>query len=134
MKAPQTKAETIGKYGCLAMCYAYCLGIEPELDSEYIRIVSDAMDKGILDDECTVLDASKYLQYLSGKRWDVTKMTIDTPSKIAEIKDRTPVRFDYNGKSHWVVVEDGKIVFNSLEKSYCVSFGKPTTARVIKLA
>lgn len=134
MRSPQTKSETIGKYGCLAMCYAFCLGIEPELDSEYIRIVSDAMDKGILDEECTVLDASKYLQYLSGKRWNVSKVDLISPAQIAEIKQRTPVRFDYNGRSHWVVVENGQIVFNSLEKSNCVAFGKPTTARYITLA
>ena len=134
MKAPQTRAEIIGKFGCLAMCYAYCLGIEPEFNSEYIRIVSDAMDKGILDDECTVLDAGRYLQYLSGKKWNVQKCAIDNPAQIAEIKDRTPVRFDYNGYSHWVVVENGEVVFNSLEKSNCVNFGKPVTMRVITLA
>jgi hypothetical protein len=39
-----------------------------------------------------------------------------------------------NGKySHWVVVENGKVVFNSLQYSNCVEKGKPTEARIIKI-
>ena len=48
-----------------------------------------------------------------------------------------PVRYVYNGRGHWVVVDNGKIVFNSLINSQCVTKGKPDTkdnTRVIKLA
>ena len=120
----------IGKYGCLAMCYLYCMGICPESEGEMIRHVSAAMDKGLLDHECTVLDASALLEHFTGKKWRVEKKAC---TDIDEIKEATPVRFDYNGKGHWVVVEDGRIVFNSLADSVCVAKGHPTTARVITL-
>ncbi len=125
--------DAIGKYGCLAMCYLYCVGIRDNA-LEYIRILSDCMDKGILDNECTVLDAQKFLRYVTGREFDVTKKQFDDLKKITE---PYPVKYSYNGRSHWVVVEKGKIVFNSLINSQCVSKGKPATelnTRVIKLA
>ena len=68
MKNPQTRAEMIGKYGCLAMCYLYCVGVAPESEGEMIKHVSTAMDKGLLDEECTVLNASKLLEHFTGKK------------------------------------------------------------------
>lgn len=130
MKTPQTRAETIGKYGCLAMCYLYCVGIGPEKDGTMIEYVSRAMDAGLLDDECTVLDASRYLQHFTGKWYDVIKKDI---TDISDIKDPTPVRYSYNGRGHWVVVEDGKIVFNPLQESVRVANGAPDSARIIRL-
>jgi hypothetical protein len=135
---PQTFAEEIAdnikpiaKYGCLAMCYLYCVGIEDTL--EMIRIISDCMKKGILDNECTVTNARRYLQYVTGKNYDVTKEQFNDLKKVKGY----PVRYVYNGKGHWVVVDNGKIVFNSLINSQCVTKGKPDTkenTRVIKLA
>ena len=64
---------------------------------------------------------------------DVTKEQFNDLSKVK----CWPVRYVYNGKGHWVVVEKGKIVFNSLINSQCVAKGKPDTkdnTRVIKLA
>lgn len=127
---PQTRAEAIGKYGCLAMCYLYALGIEGTA-GDYLMMVSDAMDDGLLDSECTVLDGAEYINRFAGKgRFTVRKQDI---ADISGIKARTPVRYDYSGRSHWVVVEDGKIVFNPLESSVCVARGRPVTARVIEL-
>jgi len=141
---PQTIAEelnklsknlpSIAKYGCLAMCYLYCVGIEDTTGLEYIRILSDCMDKGILDNECTVLDAEKYLQYITGRKFKVSKKQFND---IKQIKQPYPVKYSYNGYSHWVVVENGKIVFNSLLNSNCVNKGQPATkenTRVITLS
>ncbi|MBQ4379514.1 MAG: DUF261 family protein [Treponema sp.] len=130
MKNPQTRAEMIGKYGCLAMCYLYCVGVAPESEGEMIKHVSTAMDKGLLDEECTVLNASKLLEHFTGKKFIVTKKAI---SDIKNIQEATPVRYAYNGKGHWVVVENGKIVFNSIANSVCVKYGKPDSARIISL-
>ena len=124
--------DAIGKYGCLAMCYLYCVGIRDNA-LEYIRILSDCMNKGILDNECTVLNASRFLEYVTGKRYDVTKEQFNDLKKVKCY----PVRYVYNGHGHWVVVDNGKIVFNSLINSQCVTKGKPDTkenTRVIKLA
>lgn len=136
MKYPQTKAENlaknieaIAKNGCLAMCYLYCVGIG---DSEYntIGILSEAMDTGLLGKDCFVLDADKFLNSLIGS--DKVKVLKKDISSLDEIKgDYCPVRFDYNGNYHWVVVSNGKIIFNPLLNSKCVNKGKPTTARII---
>ena len=95
--------DAIGKYGCLAMCYLYCVGIRDNA-LEYIRILSDCMNKGILDNECTVLNASRFLEYVTGKRYDVTKEQFNDLKKVK----CWPVRYVYNGRGHWVVVENGK--------------------------
>ncbi len=124
--------QAIAKYGCLAMCYLYCIGLDGDAIS-YIEYVSCAMEKGYLDKDCTVLDGAKYLSFFCNeKHYKVTKQDI-LNSDIKNIKEKTPVRFDYNGNSHWVVVEKGRIVFNPLLNSVCVNKGKPVTARIISL-
>jgi hypothetical protein len=52
---------------------------------------------------------------------------------IKNIKEKTIVRFTIGNTGHWVVAENGKVVFNSLKYSKCVSEGKPTEARIIKI-
>lgn len=136
MKYPQTKAENLAKNiqaiaenGCLAMCYLYCVGIG---DSEYntIGIISEAMDEGLLDKDCFVSDADKFLNSILGK--NIVKVLKKDIKSLDEIRgDYCPVRFDYNGKSHWVVVSNGKIIFNPLLNSKCVNKGKPTSARIL---
>jgi hypothetical protein len=135
MEYPQTVAKNIAKNiaqiaenGCLAFSYAYCLGIEENLSM--IELVSRAMDRGFLSSDCFVKDAPKYLEYLSGRKFKVIKQNITT---IDDIDEPTPVKYSYNGKGHWVVVENGRIVFNSLLNSLCVTKGKPTEARILKM-
>ena len=143
MKHPQsylTKilkyGEIIYKYGCLAMCYLYCMGID--VDS-MIEILVDILDKNKpqetgLDSDCTVNNAVQFIYYVSGRKVNVFK---ENPP-LKEIKAFTPVRFTKDNNNHWVVVKNGKIVFNSLEWSNCVENGKPIPlindpyARVIK--
>ena len=128
-KNPQTFAlnitkniKQIGENGCLAMCYMYCMGIDEDY---YIGLLNDAINDGAyksgIDKDCWVADAPKFIKYLSGRNVSVTKENID----IKKIKGPYPVRFSYNKKSHWVVVKNGVIVFNSLECSNCVANGKP---------
>lgn len=112
------------------MCYLYCMGIIPETDGEMIKHVSTAMDKGLLDEECTVLNASSLLRHFTGHDFHVEKKAI---TSINEIVEPTPVRYSYGDKGHWVVVQNGKIVFNSIEDSVCVIYGRPTEARIITL-
>lgn len=138
MKYAQTIAEeiaencgNIGKYGCLAMCYLYCAGIDENDALEYIRLVSKAVDAGILDKDCTVLDANKFIESITGRKVTVRKKNI---TDIKDIEEATPVKFTNNGYSHWVVAEHGKIVFNSLANSVCVAKGKPVEARIIHKA
>lgn len=110
------------------MCYIYCTGLKIT-ELQYIELVNDAIEEKVLDNDCTVSNANLFLNWLTNKNYIVTKYSLN---RLSEIKTETPVRFDYNGNSHWVVVKNGKIVFNPLKESICVKYGKPTTARIIK--
>ena len=112
------------------MCYIYCAGIDPDNEIEYLRIVDNAIKENILEKDCTVKDAERFLQYITGRKSTVIKRTI---TDINDIKDCTPIKYKADGlQGHWVVVENGKIVFNSLANSINVAKGKPTEARIIK--
>lgn len=120
---------------CLAACYSWIANRKvygekgPDIECKIVQDIIRAKYNHLLDDELTVLDAEKYLAFSNPAYcYTVTKLTINS---IKDIKDATPVRFDRDDYGHWVVVENGKIVFDSLDDSKCVKSGKPTTARII---
>ena len=126
MKNPQTycqtlqktfspsRLDTIQRFGCCAFVLLWCLGIEGD-DLHAIDLVSDMIDAKVIEDDCTVHWAEA-VRYLTGREISVEFKDI---KDILRIKDRTPVRYDYKGKGHWVGVERGKIAFNPLEYSQC---------------
>lgn len=120
--------ENISKYGCCAFVYLWCLGIEPE-DTQAIEILDDAINDRKIEEDCTVKWA-EFGTWLTGRTITVDFIDIHD---IRKIKERTPVRYDYKGCSHWVGVENGKVEFDPLGKdvSQCVKFGKPVTMRKI---
>ena len=127
----------MGDYMCLAACYSWIVSRDlfgergEKIERKILCDIIEAYHKGILDDEITVLDGAAFLELCNPRnRYKVEKRRIIT---IDDIKEATPVRFDRNGFGHWVVVENGKIVFDSLDDSKCVKFGIPTTARIIKV-
>ena len=140
MKFPQTTAkeiekncQQIGENSCLAMCYIFCSGIDPDDELEYIKIVNRAVNEKILDSDCTVLDADKFIKWLTGRTVSVVKKSLTTEKDFEELKELTPVKYKYGTlPGHWVVVKNGKVVFNSLINSINVSKGKPVDARIIK--
>ena len=141
MKNPQTLAEelnthfetknlrNISKYGCCAFVLLWCLGIEPD-DVKAIMKLDDMINHKVLKEDCTVkwVEAVKYL---TGR--ELTSIDFVDTKIIGNIKERTPVRFDYNGKSHWVGVENGKVCFNPLVYSNCVTHGRPGSKRVLHI-
>lgn len=137
MEHPQTKAEeiknmkleAISRYGCCAFVLMWCLGIEPD-DLQAIDTLNDMIKAGVIESDCTVKWVEA-IKHLTGR-----KMTVEFKDikDLRGIKDRTPVRYDYKGKSHWVGVEKGMISFNPLVYSQCVDKGRPVTARILKLA
>lgn len=132
---PQTIIENIGKNCCLVHCYIYCVGIAPSV-SEYFRITLNAITAGVdisgVAPDCTVENAELFLNWLTGKRWHVTKKLV---SNIKNIKEPTPVQYKAIGYTpHFVVVENGEIVFDGYENSKSVALGDPASARVITLA
>lgn len=143
MKHPQTLAEklyvyfptlqlkSIKDYACCAFTLMWCLGLDPD-DATAIMCVADMIQHRALDVDCTVYWA-KAAEYLTGQKLTVEFKDIKDPKEIKQFKERTPVKFSYNGKSHWVGIENGKVKFNALEKSVCVSKGVPVTARILQI-
>ena len=141
MKNPQSLAEELFKhfhdpklkaikdYACCAFSLIYWLGIDCS-DVDAIMLVSDLMNHKALDVDCTVI-WSLCIKQLTGREMEsLEKVQI---KDLKKIKEKTIVKFTNGKYSHWVVVENGKVVFNSLQYSNCVEKGKPTEARIIKI-
>ena len=138
----QDKFTSIGKYGCLAMCYIYAvadaLGIKNEMREPFVAsMVLNALEKNIIDDDCFVKNPIALMQsaaafYNMHIKANVTKKEINGYTDVSEHKYAC-VRHDFNGKSHWVLAKDGWRIFDSLEDSQCVKNGKPVSARIIDL-
>lgn len=137
----QDICEIMGKWSCLAFCYAYAalrnIATPEEINNEdfiNVALLSQVYlaikNQDYLDEESTVLDAAKYMHNVSNLDYYVEKKDITSLNDIKNIPQAC-VRYDYNGHSHWVYVEFGKIAWNSMHLSKCVTMGKPTTARVI---
>ena len=141
MKNPQSLAEELYKhfhdpklkaikdYACCAFSLIYWLGIDCS-DIDAIMLVADLIKNHALDSDCTVY-WGECIKQLTGREMEsLEKVKI---SDIKKIKEKTIVKFTNGKYSHWVVVENGKVVFNSLKYSNCVENGKPTEARIIKI-
>lgn len=126
---PTPKLKSIKDYACCAFTLLWWLGIDCD-DTTAIMTVSDLIKSHALDEDCTVY-WGECIRQLTGREME----SLERPqiTSIKKIKERTIVRF-MNGKNgHWVGVENGKVVFNSLAYSKCVAEGKPTEARIIKI-
>ena len=126
---PTPKLKSIKEYGCCAFTLLWWLGIDCD-DITAIMTVSDLIKSHALDEDCTVY-WGECIRQLTGREMEsLEKVQI---TSIKKIKEKTIVRF-MNGKAgHWVGVENGKVVFNSLAYSKCVAEGKPTEARIITI-
>lgn len=141
MKNPQTLAEELYKhfptpklkaikdYACCAFTLIWWIGIDCS-DVDAIMLVSDLMNHKALDDECTVYWAECIKKITGREMLSLEKKNITT---IKNIKEKTIVKFTRGKIGHWVGVENGKVVFNSLSFSRCVAEGKPTECRIIKI-
>lgn len=141
MKHPQTAAMelydhfkdkrlyNIQKYGCCAFVLMWCLGLDPS-DVTAIATLDDMISHKVIKEDCTVRWAEA-IRYLSGR--EMTSIDFLEIKTISDIKERTPVRFDFSGQSHWVGVENGQVVFNPLKISNCVMYGRPTQKRVLHI-
>lgn len=141
MKHPQTLAEELYKhfptpklksikdYACCAFTLLWWLGIDCD-DTTAIMTVSDLIKSHALDEDCTVYWGESIRQLIGREMESLEKVPI---TSIKKIKEKTIVYFKNGKAGHWVGVENGKVVFNSLAYSKCVAEGKPTEIRVIKI-
>lgn len=142
-KQIQSVCEEVGKYGCLALCYAEVvldvLNVQKEVrDNVALSAILGAYKDGtFIEDEFFVKNPVGFMQQLAKSfskriKCNVTKQPITSYKDLPET-GYACVRHDYNGKSHWVLSKNQSRIFDSLDDSYCVKNGKPTSARVITI-
>ena len=124
------KLKAIKDYACCAFVLMWCLGIEPDEDGDAVVLVSKLMESGAIDKDCTVRWAPA-VEQLTGRK--LQSVDFVTTNRIWDIKGRTPVKYEYNGRGHWVGVENGQVAFNPMEYSVCVAKGKPVQKRVLRI-
>jgi ribosomal silencing factor RsfS len=128
----QDFCKSVGEGGCLAMCYV-AASFGPEITPAMMfDALWDAVENNILDvdDYCYVRDAVQLMRLVNpSKTYSVIKQKI---SSIEELKGQlAAVNFSRGRANHWVLVDNGEIIFDSLENSQCVKYGNITDARVI---
>ena len=124
--------ESAGNGACLALCYIRAALGKDATPQMMIDALYKVAERNIVHvkKDCFVEDAISLMKVANNKKvYSVIKKDV---SSIAGIK-LGAVRYSYNGYSHWVLIEDGKIVFNSLEDSQCVKYGTPKEARLITI-
>ena len=122
--------KSAGEGSCLALCYIRAALGKDATPQMMIDVLWKAADRNIINvkKDCFVEDAIALMKIANPNRvYSVIKKNI---SSISGIK-LGAVRYSYNGYSHWVLVEDGKVVFNSIDDSQCVKYGRVKEARLI---
>ena len=132
VNCPQTVIQEFNNNTCLFMCYIFCCGLAPDSLAGWLDYYIKALKNGCIGEDGSVLDAEKLIYCLTGRKVTVTKKAI---TDIKDIKQMCPVMYSMNGgkSGHFVVVENGEIIFNPLEVSQNVNKGKPVSARIISL-
>lgn len=130
----QDFCKSLGNGGCLAMTYVRAVLGEKVTPTMMFDALWQAAENNIIDvnDDCYVRDAVQLMRMVNpSKRSSVTKQKI---TSIEELKgELAAVNFQNGNFNHWVLVENGKIIFDSLDNSQCVKYGVPTSARIIKI-
>ena len=124
--------KSAGNGSCLALCYIRAALGKEATPQMMIDALYKAAERNIVNvkKDCFVEDAISLMKVANNKKvYSVIKKDV---SYISGIK-LGAVRYSYNGYSHWVLIEDGKVIFNSLEDSQCVKYGTPKEARLITI-
>jgi len=120
----QTTCSTLGETGCCLFSFLYALGLDPALAvGDFGVLVHD----GCIASDCTIQDYKKLALHY-GHHVDVQWKKPDEYIPGAMYLGRW-VRGAYN---HFVVMKDGKVVWNPLDHSKCVDEGVLKDIRVVQ--
>lgn len=112
----------LGNYGCLYLDYCYCLGVSAD---EAVKALPELVEKNIVSDECYINNPSTLANFF-GK-----KMTVEKTTEEPEGNEKYIASYEYNGKTHFAVKQNKKIIYNTLENSFCVKYGKEKDYRIL---
>ena len=113
MKKIQDIYKSLGKYGCLLLCYLH----EANIDVNITKYFNELVELDIIDNDCYVLDGDRLLKFFGSDKRVVRGINPN---------GNTIVLYKYLNNEHFVIVDENKnIVFNSLENSACVRLGEP---------
>ena len=132
MLSIQAFFKSAGEGSCLALCYIRAALGKDATPQMMFDALYKAAERNIINvkKDCFVEDAIALMKVANPKKvYSVIKKDV---SSIAGIK-LGAVRYSYNGYSHWVLVENGKIAFNSIDDSQCVKYGTVKEARLIAI-
>lgn len=117
----QRICEVAGKYGCLAFCYLFVIGIDTlELIKNYQKLV----DMNILREDFFVLDGDRLISFFGSKK----RVQRLLPTGITAGRLFIQAWFNENtGHTHYVAMKDSEIVFDPLGDSITCRDGNPTS-------
>lgn len=119
----QDKIKELADGLCLALCYCEMWGIHE--DSDKLKIIAEALRRGYIEWDGTVVNPIG-IAVLCGHNEvrDIKRAT------TYDGNDTVVANFTHNGFNHFVLVKNGKVVWNSLEKSVCVQNGHIESYRI----
>lgn len=105
-----------GRSGCLLLDYAELAGI-PVID--ILNNFNKLVQQKVIKEDCYVLDADKLMKFFN-KPYRVKKID------ITEVKpgQRYIASWVNEPNNHFVIMKDNTVEYNTLEFSYCVTYGK----------
>jgi hypothetical protein len=110
----QSIYKSIGEYGCLALNYLWAANISY---SELANHFNDLLEQGIIDKECTVNSARAFYKYFGVNATVIKSDTAPTDNS------KYIGKFSKGDYSHFVGMQNGKVINNTLDFSNCVSEG-----------
>lgn len=141
----QSICTEIGESACLAFCY--CFAAE-RLKSTFnydsiagkatlFRDFLEAANLGYIGEGCWVLNAEQIMNLVNNQHTFIVTKNDNLNGSLDAIEDKlAAVRYSYTDAkggfhNHWILMNNGKVIFDSLDSSNSVKLGKPDQARII---
>lgn len=119
----QDKVKELADNCCLAMCYEELWGIHD--DGDKLKILAEAIRQGYVEWGGTVVNPIGIARLCGHKEIvDIKKST------KYDGHDTVVANFKHGSYNHFVLVKDGKVVWNSLDNSKCVENGDLESYRI----
>ena len=126
----QEKYATLLKNSCYAYCLCYLFDIERD-EWSWLEHIAVGVKAKAIDEDCYINDPCKFINILTGdtKYKNVKKVKI---TNILDLPKNQKYIVEYNWirGSHFVVVENGKVIFDPSGESESVKNGKPVSFRL----